>query len=121
MYYQELKSKIQTPLIASLAIFLLGGLLLAQQPFGVIGLVGGVAALVLVTRKPEWGLYLMVLSVPGQSVASVGLGSSRLTLTQACVMLALAGWIGSRVLYHKPFIPRPLPRLLPFFGLYLFV
>lgn len=121
MYYQEVKSKIQTPAIAVLAILVLGGLLLAQQPFVVIGLVLGVAALVLVSRKPEWGLYLMVLSVPGQSVASVSLGSSRVTFTQLCVLLAIVGWIGSRVLYHKPFFPRPLPRLLPFFGLYLFV
>ncbi|HEX2914999.1 MAG TPA: O-antigen ligase family protein [Chloroflexia bacterium] len=98
----------------------LAALLLAQQPFVVIGLVIGVAAFVLVTRHPEWGLYLMVLSVPGQSDASIGLGGSRLTLTQATIFLALAGWIGSRVLYKLPFIPRPLPRLLPFYALYLF-
>ncbi len=133
MVYREfalrnLKSNLQNPtsnltqiIVGLLGTLLLAGLLLAQQPFAVIGLVVGLAALILVTRKPEWGLYLMVLSVPGQVATSLSLGSSRVTFTQVSVLLALAGWAGSWVLYHKPFIPRPLPRLLPFFALYLFI
>ncbi len=102
-----------------LGVGLLGGLLLAGQPFIVIGLVVGLALLILVTRKPEYGLYLMILSIPGQSEASLALGSTRVTVTQLCVLLALTGWIGNRVIYQKPFIPRPVPRLLLLYGLYL--
>ena len=104
-----------------LGSLVLAGLLLTQSPFVVIGVVVAVAALVGVSRWPEWGLYGLVLSVPGQSYLALSLGSSRVTLTQATFGLALVGWLGSRVLTRQPFLPRPLPRLLPFFGIYLAV
>src|SRR5947207_972966 len=91
--------------VGTLGTLVLAYLLLTQPPFGVIGLVVGLAALIFVTRRPEWGLYLLVLSVPGQTDTSLTLGSSRLTLTQASVALALLGWIGSRVVYRRSFVP----------------
>ncbi len=94
-------------------------LLLTQSPFVVIGLLAAVGAFIVVSRWPHLGLYLLVLSVPGQTETSFALGSSRVTLTQAAVLLALAGWVGSRVLYRRPFLAQPLPRLLPFYLLYL--
>lgn len=97
----------------------LGYLLLTQSPFVVIGLVIGVAAFLLVSRRPEYGLYLLVLSVPGQAYTSLSLGGGRVTLTQLAVLLALVGWFCNRVLTKQPFIPRPTPLLLPFYGLYL--
>lgn len=99
----------------------LGALLLTQSPFVVIGLVVGVAALLFVTRRPEYGLYLLSLSVPGQAYTSLSLGGSKITLTQLAVILALTGWFCNRILTRQPFVPRPFPLLLPFYGLYLLV
>ncbi len=99
----------------------MGFLLLTQSPFVVIGLVVGAAAFLLVSRRPEYGLYLLVLSVPGQAYASLSLGGSKVTLTQLAVLLALIGWFCNRVITKQPFIPRPTPLLLPFYGLYLLV
>jgi O-antigen ligase len=108
-------------LLAVSGVLGLGFLLLTQSPFIVIGLVTGAAAFLLVSRRPEFGLYLLVLSVPGQVYTSLSLGASRITLTQLAVLLALVGWFGSRVISRQRFIPRPFPALLPFYGLYLLV
>lgn len=99
----------------------MGYLLLTQSPFVVIGLVVGLAAFLLVSRYPQYGLYLLVLSVPGQAYTSLSLGSTKVTLTQLAVLLALVGWFCNRAITRQPFIPRPLPLLLPFYGLYLLV
>ena len=95
--------------------------MITQSPFVVIGLIVGVAAFIGVTRYPQWGLYLMVLSVPGQAYVSISLGGSRVTFTQLAVLLAVLGWVGSRVIYRQPFIPQPIPRLVPFYLIYLSV
>lgn len=108
-------------LLAAGGVLVLGLLLLTQSPFIVIGLIVGVAAFLLVSRHPEYSLYLLVLSVPGQAYTSLSLGGSKVTLTQLAVLLAVVGWFGSRVITRQPFIPRPLPLLLPFYGLYLLV
>ncbi|MDB5079830.1 MAG: hypothetical protein JWP00_1754 [Chloroflexi bacterium] len=106
---------------AILGVLVLGYLLLTQSPFVVIGLIVGLAAFLLVLRHPQFGLYLLVLSVPGQAYTSLSLGSTKVTLTQLALVLALSGWFCNRVIYRQPFIPRPLPLLLPFYGLYLLV
>ncbi len=108
-------------LLGVVGVLVLGCLLLTQSPFVVIGLVAGLAAFLLVSRYPEYGLYLLVLSVPGQVYTSLSLGGSKVTLTQLAVLLALAGWFGNRAVTRQPFIPRPIPLLVPFYGLYLLV
>lgn len=107
--------------LAVSGVLVLGYLLLTQSPFVVIGLITGLVACLLVSRHPEFGLYLLVLSVSGQTYTSLSLGSSKVTLTQLAVLLALVGWFGSRVIFRQRFIPRPFPALLPFYGLYLLV
>jgi O-antigen ligase len=108
-------------ILTACVVLVLGFLLLTQSPFVVIGLVVGVAAFLFVSRRPEFGLYLLVLSVPGQAYTSLNLGGSKVTLTQLAVLLALSGWFCNRILTKQPFIPRPTPLLLPFYGLYLLV
>src|SRR5215213_7532160 len=90
-------------LLAAGSVLVLGALLLTQSPFIVIGLVVGLAAFLLVTRHPEYGLYLLVLSVPGQAYTSLSLGGSKVTLTQLSVLLALAGWFCNRAITGQPF------------------
>ncbi len=95
-------------------------MLLTQSPFVMFGLLAGLAAVIWLTRHPEWGLYLMVLSVPGQAYLSFSLGGSRVTLTQLAVLLALVGWLGQRTLHRQTLLLGPLPRLLPYFLIYVF-
>lgn len=98
---------------------LFAGLMLTQSPFVTLGAALALAAFVMVTRKPELGLYLMVLSVPVQDKFSVPLGGSRLTMTQAAVLLTLAAWFLNRTTHKKPLVRRPAAPLLPFFLLYI--
>ncbi len=109
------------PALGAVLTAVLAALLLTQPPQFVIALVLGGAAFVLLTRQPHWGLYLMIVSVSGQTFTSLNLNGSRITFTQLAVLLALTGWLSNRLVYRRSFLPRPLPRLLPLFGLYLLV
>lgn len=95
-------------------------LLLTQSPFVALAAALGLVGFVLVTRRPELGLYFMVLSVPVQDKVILPVGG-RLTLTQAAVILTLVAWYANRTAYKKPLVRRPLPPLLPFFLIYIAV
>lgn len=98
---------------------LFGWLILTQPPIVALAVVLGLAGFVVISRKPELGLYLMILSVPGQDKLSASFGGSRITLTQAAVLLTLAAWFVNRTTYKKPLVRRPVAPLLPFFLLYI--
>jgi O-antigen ligase len=85
------------------------------SPLVSAALVLGSVFFVLALRYPVLSLYLMILSVPGQDLTSVTLGTSRLTLTQIAVILSLVVWLTNSIIYRKPLVPRPTPILLPFF------
>jgi O-antigen ligase len=111
----------QNLIIATIGTLALSFMLLALNPLIVIAVCLGIAALIVVSRYPELALYLLVISVPGQVTTSVSVGSTRFTLTQIAVFLAIFGWFGSRVIFKQRFVPTPTPLLLPFFALYLAV
>ncbi len=118
---RELRREINRPLITGSALIpLFGWLILTQAPFLVIALALGILTFILVSQKPEWGLYLMVLSIPLQEKISVSFGSQRLTVTQAVVLLSTAAWFANRAAKKSPLVRQPTPPLLPFFLLYIF-
>lgn len=108
------------PIVAGIVLTpLFAWLVLTQPPQVVLGVVLGLGAFVIISRKPELGLYFMILAVPAQDKLSVSLGGARLTLVQAAVLVTLAGWFLNRTTYKKPLVRRPAAPLLPFFLLYI--
>ena len=70
------------------------GLALAVLPALVSG--AAVAAIVgaaLVLARPHWGLYLVALTVPYQSLADVKVNRSSVSITEAAIVLVLAAWL----------------------------
>ncbi len=72
------------------------GILLAAiaglaPPFVSVGLVAGVILLVVLLKKPVWGAYALVLSVPVQDVVELPGG---ITFTQVLFVLVLGIWWG---------------------------
>lgn len=89
--------------------------ILTQSPIVSAAIVIGSVVFVLALRWPVIGLYLMILSVPGQDTTSVSLGSSHVTLTQLTILLTIVTWLTHSIIYRKPLVPRPTPLLMPFF------
>ncbi len=108
-------------IFVGLVALLYGWAILNMPPILSAALVLGSVFFVLTLRRPILGLYLMVLSVPGQDLTSATVGTNRITLTQMAVLLTLVAWLTHSVIYKKRLVPRPTPVLLPFFLVFISV
>lgn len=76
------------PWTAGIALALIAGI---APPLITLGLVVGVIVLVLLLKKPLWGAYALVLSVPVQDAVELPGG---ITFTQVLFVLVLGIWFG---------------------------
>jgi O-antigen ligase len=75
-----------------LAALLVAGLIALTPPLvAALGIVGLVVAVLLV-RRPVWGAYALVLSVPVQKAVSFDAGPLEITVTQVLFVFVLALW-----------------------------
>ncbi|NWJ44327.1 MAG: O-antigen ligase family protein [Chloroflexi bacterium] len=95
--------------------------LFITQPFYIApAIIVGICAFLVIARYPQYGLYLMILSVPVQDVVTFPLGGGQtLTVTQVVVLLTLAAYFVNRCTFHKPFVKTPTPPLLKWFLVYI--
>ena len=106
-------------IFVGLVALLYAAAILNMPPLLSAALVLGSVFFVLTLRRPILGLYLMVLSVPGQDLTSATVGTNRVTLTQMAVLLTLVAWLTHSIIYKKRLVPRPTPILLPFFLVFI--
>jgi O-antigen ligase len=105
--------------VAAVLVPLFAFLILTQSPFVVIGGIGAIAAFVLILRRPELGLYFMLLAIPVQDKVNLGAGGTQLTMVQGATFLTLFAWWCNRGMTRQPILAKPLPVLIPFFLLYM--
>src|SRR4051812_12842649 len=61
-------------------------------PLIAIGLAGGLLVAMVLVRKPVWGAYALVLSVPVQKAVSYDAGPIEITVTQTLFVFVLSVW-----------------------------
>ncbi len=102
------------PVIAAgIAILLLAGILVILPPLFGAAIVFGTIATTLIVIYPEWGFYLLLLSLPIQDIGAVG----EFTATNAIFGLTVLAWLLRRLVMGG----QPLPRSAvgPFFIIFV--
>jgi O-antigen ligase len=103
-------------MLAALIALGVGLAMLRFDPVISLGVLGGVGLFVALLFRPEWGLYLLIVSVPLQGIRTLKVGPLNFSSTELLVILTSVAWL-VRVAAQRTTRLRPAPLLVPLLAL----
>jgi len=104
---------------AILCLVAMAGLAIAFLPLTIASaLVLGSAVLLATVIRPQYGLYLLIFSIPFASIRELQIGPVTVGATEALVVLVLCAWLAKMIAARKIKVAQPplSPPLLLFLG-----